>query len=152
MAEPSTAEEILDFAIEREEEAFQFYTELAETMDRQWMKKVFTDFAREEKGHKEKLIKIKEGKRLLAVREEVMDLKIADYMVDVVPGERMDYQGALILAMKKEKAAFKLYTDLAEKAPEESLKEMLRMMAQEEAKHKLRFELEYDDNFTDSKY
>jgi rubrerythrin len=64
----------------------------------------------------------------------------------------MDYQDALIVAMKKEKAAFRLYMDLADFTGDEGLKALLVMMAQEEAKHKLRFEVEYDENFSDSKY
>ena len=47
--------------------------------------------------------------------------------------------------MKQEKAAFKLYTDLAVVAPDEDLRDLLLSLAQEEAKHKLRFEVEYDD-------
>lgn len=48
--------------------------------------------------------------------------------------------------MKKEKAAFKLYNDLAAAASDETSREMFLMLAQEEAKHKLRFEVEYDNN------
>jgi rubrerythrin len=152
MADYNTAEEILDFAIEREEEAAQFYTELAASMEKPWMKKVFEDFAREEKGHKEKLIKIKSGERPMAAPKAVQNLKMADYLVDQPLDPEMDYQGALILAMKKEKAAFKLYMDLADNTEDAELEGILRMMAQEEAKHKLRFEIEYDENFMDSKY
>lgn len=57
----------------------------------------------------------------------------------------MTYQEALILAMKKEKAAFKLYHTLAAKAPNEDIKSIFLALAQEEAKHKLRFEIEYDE-------
>ena len=57
----------------------------------------------------------------------------------------MTYQDALILAMKKEKYAFKLYTNLADYAKAENLKNIFLMLAQEEAKHKLRFEIEYDE-------
>jgi rubrerythrin len=64
--------------------------------------------------------------------------------VDIVPKSDMDYQEALILAMKKEKSAFKLYSDLAKIVLEDNLKSLFLMLAQEEAKHKLRFELEYD--------
>jgi rubrerythrin len=48
--------------------------------------------------------------------------------------------------MKEEKAAFKLYSDLAARTDDAAAKEVLLMLAQEEAKHKLRFEIEYDDN------
>jgi rubrerythrin len=47
--------------------------------------------------------------------------------------------------MKKEKAAFRMYTKLAENAVDPSVKATLLNLAQEESKHKLRFEIEYDD-------
>ena len=50
------------------------------------------------------------------------------------------------MAMKAEKAAFKLYTDLAAATDDDGLKQIFLDLAQEEAKHKLRFELEYDDS------
>ena len=141
-----SVEEILDFAIEREEEAVKFYTDLAEKVDKKWMSQVFSDFAREEQGHKKKLIAVKEGKRLLSAQEKIQDLKIGDYLVDVAPGPDISYQEALIIAMKKEKAAFKLYNDLASTTDHQEIKSLFFALAQEEAKHKLRFEIEYDDN------
>jgi rubrerythrin len=57
----------------------------------------------------------------------------------------LSYEEALILAMKKEKAAFKLYSALSERTDQTSMKELFQMLALEESKHKLRFELEYDD-------
>lgn len=142
-----SANEILDFAISEEEAAAQFYTDLAAKMDRAWMRQVFEEFANEEKGHKEKLLNVKEGKLLLSAEAKVIDLKIGDYLVDVEPEGELDYQKALILAMKKEKAAFKLYSDLAATTDDSNLNNLLLSIAQEEAKHKLRFELEYDEHF-----
>jgi len=52
---------------------------------------------------------------------------------------------ALIVAMKKEKVAFKMYSDMAASVGDPKLRETLLGLANEEAKHKLRFELEYDD-------
>lgn len=138
---------VLDFAISREEEAVQFYTDLAGKMEREWMQQAFTDFAEEEKGHKQKLLAVKEGKLLLSAKKKVMDLKIGDYLVEVTPGEVFDYQEALIVAMKREKASFRLYTDLAAATDENELRKTFQSLAQEEAKHKLRFELEYDEQF-----
>ena len=76
-----------------------------------------------------------------------MDLKIADYVTDVAPSPDLDYQQALILAMKEEKVAFRVYTDLAGTTDDESLRTTLLGLAQEEARHKLRFEIEYDEEF-----
>jgi rubrerythrin len=146
MKEFSSINDILDFAIKEEEEASAFYKELAGKMEKPWMKEVFLEFAEEEKGHKEKLLAAKAGKEVVSSFEKVMDLKIGDYLIDVEPKKDMDYQHALVLAMKKEKAAFRLYTNLAERTNDNNLKNMFRALAQEEARHKLRFEIEYDDH------
>ena len=146
MKQWNTIEDVLDFAIDGEEESVQFYTHLAERADKPWMRAVFDDFAREEQGHKAKLTSIKEGRGDLPAPAKVQDLKIGDYLVEQKPNPELDYQEALILAMKKEKAAFRLYSDLADVAPDEKLCQTFRALAQEEAKHKLRFEIEYDDN------
>ena len=146
MSQWKSADEILDFAIENEEKAAAFYTELAGKMKSSSMSKVFEDFAREEQGHKAKLLRVKETGEMGPASRKILDLKIGDYLVEGEPDPEMDYQQALILAMKQEKAAFKLYTDLAAAAPNDNLRGLLLALAQEEAKHKLRFEVEYDDH------
>jgi rubrerythrin len=136
---------VLDFAIEREQEASDFYTDLAAKAKRSDMKTLFKQFAGEEQGHKAKLQGVKQGRKLLPAEKQVLDLQMSDYLVADTQTEEMTYQNALILAMKREKASFKLYTDLAAKAPTDDLKNTFLNLAQEEAKHKLRFELEYDN-------
>jgi len=136
---------ILDYAIDKEEDAFQFYSDLAAKMDRAYMKNIFEQFAKEEKGHKAKLQAVKEGKLLLSSSQKILDLKIGDHLVEADLDAEMDFQQALIVAMKAEKAAYKLYNDLASSTDDENLRAMFLNLAQEEAKHKLRFEVEYDD-------
>ena len=145
MQQWKSVDEVLDFAIGQEQQAFQFYTDLSARMDRPWMSEIFKGFAQEELGHKRKLEDIKIGKKLLPSQSKVLDLKIGDYLIDVEPTEEMDYQQALIVAMKKEKKAFKMYNDLAGVVDDGSLQAVFLSLAQEEAKHKLRFEIEYDD-------
>jgi len=140
-------DEILDYAIEKEQEAHDFYMDLAKRMEREEIRNAFIEFAREELGHKAKLQAIQAGKKLHSSAGKVTDLKLAEYIVDVDPGDELDYQKALILAMKREKASFKMYTDLAGAADNAELKEIFLALAQEEARHKLRFEIEYDDVF-----
>jgi rubrerythrin len=48
--------------------------------------------------------------------------------------------------MKREESAVKLYNDMAEKAQTPELQKLLKFMSQEEARHKLRLETEYDEN------
>jgi rubrerythrin len=137
--------DILEFAIEREQEAHDFYVDLANQAEQPGMKDQFLQFAREEAGHKKKLESIQKGGLRIPIVGNVMDLKISDYLIDVEPSGDLTYQEALIVAMKREKAAFRLYTDLAVLVADEDLKRVFLALAQEEAKHKLRFELEYDD-------
>jgi len=96
-------------------------------------------------SHKAKLQRVKQGQLLLPAQNEVLDLKMGDYLVTDETAEQISYQEALILAMKKEKVAFKLYTDLAAAVSSADLKNTFLSLAQEEAKHKLRFEVEYDN-------
>ena len=138
---------VLDFAIQNEQGASDFYTELASKMEKPQMKQAFEGFAAEERGHKAKLEAIKAGKQVTLSKAKVQDLKIGDYLVEQKPSASMDYQSALILAMKQEKAAFRLYTDLAASTDDEKTRDLFLSLAQEEAKHKLRFEVEYDDDF-----
>ena len=145
MKEWSSVDDVLDFAIGNEQKAIDFYTEMAGKVQSPHVKKMFEDNAKEEMGYKSKLEAVKSGKKLLNAEKKVLDLKLSDYLVDVEADKNLDFQAALILAMKREKAAFRLYTDLAGQTDDAGLKETFLGLAQEEAKHKLRFEVEYDD-------
>ena len=138
-------DKILDFAIEQEQEAIDFYSELSKQAKNQEMKNIYLEFVQEEMGHKKKLIQVKEEKVFSDASTEVVDLKISDYLIPVKPTPDMSYQDALIVVMKKEKAAHKLYTTLAKMAPTEELKKIFKMLAIEEANHKLQFEEDYDE-------
>jgi rubrerythrin len=141
----NTVDEILDYAIDQEQQAADFYADLAGRAEKAGMKDILLDFAAEEQGHKQRLLAVKQGEYELTPEEEVLDLKISDYLVEVGTTEGISYQDALIVAMKRERAAFQLYTDMAARVPESHLKEVLEGLAREEAKHKLFFETEYDE-------
>jgi len=142
----STIDEILIFAVNAEQEAVDFYSRLSSQSMNTEMKQVFNQYAHEEMNHKARLMKIREQGIFEIPAETISDLKISDYLVDVFPGPDMTYADALVLAMKKEKAAFRLYHDLATLAVSNEMKTVFSSLAQEEAKHKLRFEIEYDEN------
>ncbi|HOH99895.1 MAG TPA: ferritin family protein [Bacteroidales bacterium] len=137
--------EILDFAIAAEQDAVVFYQQLASEARQEDMKRVFEGFAGEEMIHKARLIRIKEEGSLRMDQQVIMDLNIGDYLTDVEPHPGITYAEALVIAMKKEKAAFKLYMDLASYAGDPEMEKVFISLAQEESKHKLRFELEYDE-------
>ena len=141
----NTVDEILDYAIDQEQQAADFYASFAARAEKAGMKEMLLEFAEEEKRHKERLLAVKTGERKLTTEEEVLDLKISDYLVEVDASDNISYQDALIVAMKKERAAFELYSDMAEKVPDTNLKQVFVGLAKEEAKHKLFFETEYEE-------
>lgn len=140
----TSSDEILDFAIGKEQEAYEFYSGWADKLENKWIQDVFKDFAREETRHKDMLARVKQGGTLKPSEKKITDLKIADYLIDLTPAPGMDYQYALIIAMKREKASYKFYSDLAQAVSDPGLKETLAALAQEEAKHKLRLETIYE--------
>ena len=140
-----TINDIFDFAIENEQKAVVFYNDLAKNAKNESMRESFERFAREEMGHKARLQKVKaEGYEGLK-QEKILDLKISDYLVKTEPYPDMPYEEALILAMNQEKASFKLYSTLAVIADNGEMRELFLSLSQEESKHKLSFEIEYDE-------
>jgi len=146
-----SVEEVLDFAISREQEAVDFYTKLSEIAPGKQLQDLMRDYAKEEQRHKDKLLAVKTGGVLDNAHKRPLDLKMADYLADVEETPEMTYQDALIIAMKREQLAFRLYTDMAEKVEDPELKSLFESLAREEASHKNYFESEYDDKiYTDN--
>ena len=146
MTNLDTLEEILDYAIALEQKAVDLYTMIAEKATSEHNREMFLSFAKEEMGHKLKLENVKLGKIEIGATGKVMDLKISDYANDVELTDNASYQTILMYAMKQEKQAFRLYTDMAARAETEEIKNLFLSLAFEEANHKLRFEIEYDEN------
>ena len=57
----------------------------------------------------------------------------------------MDYKDMLLMGIQKEEAAFRFYVGLAAKVTDEDSYETLLALAEQEVKHKMRFEMEYDN-------
>ena len=142
---PSYAE-VIQLAINNEQDAADLYAGLAERAEGPAAKAHFEQLANMERGHKKKLeildFSYFESQKI----DPPQDLKIADYLVDVELKPDSNYQDTLLFAAKCEKAAADLYTDLAETysaTPEVS--KMFQVLAQEEAHHKFLIEREYDE-------
>jgi rubrerythrin len=146
MGNVDSIEEILEYAISREVEAYYFCLALAGRVDTPRMRQVFEDMAAEELEHKAKLEleMIKMGKTLPA-RQMPSGRPESDYiMSDSNAPLDIDYTDMLLLGMEKEEAAFRLYVNLIPNVHDEESREVLLALAQEEVRHKLRFETEYD--------
>ncbi len=139
-----TIGDVLDFAIAREIEAQRFYSSLAQLATKAEVQSVIRRLARDELQHSIHLQAIKAGEVAFASDEDVGSLDIEEALAEVSPQSEMSYPDLLVIAMKKEKTAFRLYTNLASLAKTETLRDVLEKIAQEEAGHKLRLEIEYD--------
>lgn len=140
-------EEILQFAIEKEEEAAAFYTEVAAQEPFSGAKQTFLDFASEEQKHAA-LLRDFEGsqEKIKAYKLKwIPDMKRSDYMVDMVYEKGMHYTDILRLAMKREEKALALYNQLQSKTDQDEYIRLFKILAQEEAKHKQFLEGLYDD-------
>lgn len=138
-------DEILDYAIAKEEEAAALYTELAERIERPGMRQALLEFAKEEEGHKRHLENIKAGELPALTVRQVQGLGIAEHLTAPEASANMTYAEALAYVIKAEQAAHELYTGLAETTDDPNLAAVFTALAGEEAAHKRRFELEYDE-------
>jgi len=142
-------EALIRFAVEKEKEAAEFYESNSESEMMSGKKQMLKEFAAEERKHQRMLedyLATGVAQKLDEYRFEwITDIKRSDYVdtVEYQPG--MAYNELLLLAMKREEAALKLYNQLLEKAEDEDAKKLFKMLCQEEAKHKLALETMYDD-------
>ena len=138
------SDDILKFAIDREAQANRFYVVLAERMADDEMREVFENLAAEELEHKA-LLELEVMKRgTVVVTEEMAGRFESDGAADVATVLHMDYKNALAIGIDKERASFRLYADWMAVAEDEEQREILLSLAEEEAKHKARLEIEYD--------
>jgi rubrerythrin len=140
-------EAAIAFAIDREQEAYDFYIDWSKRITQEAIQQVFREFAVEELRHRDLLTDVKEGKRKLEADAKVQDLKITDYLTRVKASEDMQYQDALQLAIQREKGSIELYRRLADASSRETLISLFESLVEEETKHKVRLETIYDDAF-----
>jgi rubrerythrin len=137
--------EIIKFAIDKEIKSYNFYTNASQVAKYSGAKDLFSDLAQQEVGHRKMLEKLDLKKIARAKIEKVPDLKISDYIVDTEFKPDMPYADILRIAIKMEERALKLYNNMNQSNQDENLKKLFSLLANEEAKHKLRLEKIYDD-------
>ena len=139
--------EILDYAIEKEKEAAEFYSDISRQEPFAGAKETFEAFAAEERKHQNLLEGFESNKEKIAAYELkwIPDMKRSDYMVDMEYEKRMHYVDILRLAMKREEKALLLYNQMQAKTQDEEYLKLFKILAQEEAKHKRALETMYDD-------
>lgn len=138
--------EVLELAIHREVEAYHFYMAVAQRVDNPEMRQVLEDFAEEELEHKAKLeLEVLKIGYILPTDNQLPAPSIDNYNISNTDSLLdMDYKDILLLAIEKEEASFRTYINLLPTVNDPHSRETLLAIAQEEAKHKHRFEIEYD--------
>ena len=139
-----TFNDVIKFAIARELEAAQFYKDMANKTKYDSNIVLFLELEKMELGHAKTLENFKNEGWSNPEIPNIPDLKISDYMETPEVNDGMTYQDAIVLAMKREKAAAKLYTDLANEFTDTDTKNLFLRLASEESKHKLQLETLYD--------
>jgi rubrerythrin len=145
MKEPENVDGILQLAIEKEVEAYNFYLALANAVKDERISIAFEELAKEELEHKTKLeLEVMKTGKTIAV-EENPARPGRSYILSNDPSPLdMDYKDMLLLAIEKEEAAFRIYVKLAASVLDKKSQDILLALAEEEVKHKLRFQAEYD--------
>lgn len=135
---------IIDFAIGKEQEAVDFYSDLAGRVKSKGIAEELDRLAKMEMGHKKRLEEL--DLMVFTIREPdgVQDLKIANYTVDAVPHSDMSWEDVINVAMHRELAAANLYSDLAARVDDPAVKNLFENLASEEQKHKLYLETIWD--------
>ncbi len=143
MEDINSIDEILEFAIAREVEAHELYMYLAQRAATFEMRKVCEDFAAEELEHKAKLELelMKTGKVVNGTK--MVNINVSDYLGETGNPMDMNLKELLVFAIKKEETSVSLYSDLANVVVDKESHEVLSELAEEENRHRLRFEIEY---------
>lgn len=134
----------LDFAIASEKEAEAFYKEWSQKATDPAVKGLFAELAGVEHGHMEMLSQITPDEMTARHDDQVTELRLSDLLVAVKASPKLNLQEAMILAMKREEGAVKLYTRLAELNGE--ARSLFEALAKEEGRHKAKLEAEYDEH------
>ncbi len=136
---------IIDFAIEKEKEAVDFYNDLAGKVKLKALADELRKIASVEKAHQERLERMDVETAVGTPPKQVMDLHIAEYLVEKKPTPDMSWQDIISIAMHRELASIRLYTDLEELVTDPEAKQLFQNLVAEEKGHKLFFEKIYDD-------
>ena len=134
----------LDFAIAKEKEAEAFYKEWSQKAKDPAVQGLFAELVGVEHGHVEILSQITPEEMAAGGDSTVSKLNLSDLLVDVKASPKLNVQEAMILAMKREEGAVRLYSRLAEMNGE--ARSLFEALAKEEGRHKAKLEAEYDDH------
>ncbi|NLE74309.1 MAG: ferritin family protein [Actinobacteria bacterium] len=136
---------ILEAAIGREEEAFQFYADVAERMTNPAVKEIFSQLSQDELAHKAFLQAAVKDDQIVTKLPVPADYKVAEATGEPTLSVDMKPADALALAMKREQESVEFYRGLAQSATDATLSAMFENLARMELGHKTRLETMFVD-------
>jgi len=139
MADVDNIANVLETAVENEIEAYRFYSTVAELISDEKGREMFRLLASDEIKHKDRLEL--EIMKLGKVAKPPTDI---DMDIEVEPGFDLSYKEALVMGIQKEDASFQLYIQALISTSDLELREVFMRLAEEEVKHKIKFEIEYN--------
>jgi rubrerythrin len=138
---------VIDMAIEREIEAFNFYQDLYKKVEDKTAKEALQFLAAEEKKHREFLENYRkgssgaEGLRMT----DVVDYKIAEHLAKPDIKKNMETKDVYLVAAHRELNSYHFYKALADMHPDGNAKSVFLRMANEEKKHQEKAEYLYSN-------
>lgn len=137
--------EIIDIAIRREEEAYDFYMDIHAKVTEAGVKNTLEFIAGEEKKHRAFLVKYRDGGfGVDALRmNDPVDYMIAEHLEEPEVTADLRSEDVYLVAAHRENRSYRFYTDLAALHTDGDLNEMLLKIASEELKHKEKMEYLY---------
>ena len=137
--------EIIEYAIEQEIGAQNFYGEIAAKTTRPPIKKMFLELVEEEKRHEVVLRDVLERKEAKLYFTAGGDYGLAETVTAPPPTSEMSLADVFAIAMKNEEAAMKLYLRLAADSTSVQVRTLFEGLANMEQGHKVRMEQFYTD-------
>ena len=134
------AQEIIDYAVQNEIEAYNFYKLAADRVQDKSLQNIFAELAEEEQKHKVFLEEfLKSGENQIMI-EQFSDYKNAETVDKPKFTDNMSFVDAVALAMKNEEEAMELYQNLANSCAAPEQKKLFLGLAEMEQLHKTRLE------------
>lgn len=137
--------ELINRAAEEEDKSYKFYMNALDITEDAAAKVWLRELAEEEIKHKDMLLNFDTSKITKFEPGKIQDLHITEFLVDKDVTDIRNFQDVLIVAMKKEQKSYNFYVSMAQSSDNVDMRNLCRILAQEELKHKHRIELYYDD-------
>jgi rubrerythrin len=149
MSELNTFNDVLKVAIEKEEDAVEFYTKATGIIKNPGTSEMLKDFAKEEQSHVTLLKDAQKSKTIESVGNKTLpqSMDLTKYLVSGTITEDSTPQDVMIIAMKREDSAVSFYSEQITAFEGTDIAELFQRLCNTEKEHKERLEAEYEKVF-----